>query len=244
MTTDDTEFESFLSSMPESYRARFDEPSIRLHAEIAARLAGEPIGVEIFSQQETETGICIVAADRPGLLSRITEALLNCELDVTNAAAYTRVLPGGKQALDVFWVSRLNGKACDEADIAHVRDVLSQLVDGDGTPRLPEVAPSPSRSDTRVRFIEDQQGALATLEIETDNRAGLLLSLARTLYAQHVQIVHSEIRTIEGRCHDRFQIAELDGSPVGMARRLEIQVAVLTAAEPARRLSTRPPDAG
>jgi [protein-PII] uridylyltransferase len=92
-----------------------------------------------------------------------------------------------------------------------------------------------------VRFIEDANGALCTLEVETEDRSGLLLSLSRALHAQKAQIVRSEVRTKGGRVFDRFVITEVDGSPVSPGRRLEIQVAVLSAAEPAKRLTSAPP---
>ena len=73
-----------------------------------------------------------------------------------------------------------------------------------------------------------------------------MLSISRALFAQRVQILRSEVRTVGRRVVDRFKIAEFDGSPVGLDRRLEIQVAVLSASEPAKRLSSAapPPSSG
>jgi UTP:GlnB (protein PII) uridylyltransferase len=93
--------------------------------------------------------------------------------------------------------------------------------------------------DATVRFLADPTGGLATLEVETTDRSGLLFSLASALFSQHVQIVESEVRTVDARVFDRFRIVELDGTPISSGRRLEIQVAVLNAIEPARR--TLPP---
>ena len=60
------------------------------------------------------------------------------------------------------------------------------------------------------------------------------------LFEQRVQIMESEVRTVEDRVFDRFRLVEFDGTPISSARRLEIQVAVLSAIEPARR-SVLPP---
>jgi len=94
-----------------------------------------------------------------------------------------------------------------------------------------------------VRFIEDEDGALSTLEIETEDRSGLLLAVSRVLFAQRVQVLRCEVRTESSRrVVDRFKIAEQDGSPVEQGRRLQIQVEVLNAIEPAKRLhSSAPP---
>jgi [protein-PII] uridylyltransferase len=82
-----------------------------------------------------------------------------------------------------------------------------------------------------VRFIEDDDGALCTLEVETDDRSGLLFTLARALSNQNVSVERSEVNTVNSRVRDRFTLAEQDGSPISEGRRLHIQVAVISAIE-------------
>ena len=98
-------------------------------------------------------------------------------------------------------------------------------------PPKTDAAPGPQSSQTVVRFLEGQDGSLATLEVETDDRSGLLLAISRALFDQRVQIVSSEVRTQGQRVLDRFSLVELDDSPIASARRLEIQVAILSAIE-------------
>ena len=83
-----------------------------------------------------------------------------------------------------------------------------------------------------VRFIEGEDGTFATLEVETFDRSGLLLSLSQALFSQRVQIVGSQVKTRGGRVFDRFHIVEFDNKPISPARRLEIQVAILSAIDP------------
>jgi UTP:GlnB (protein PII) uridylyltransferase len=83
-----------------------------------------------------------------------------------------------------------------------------------------------------VRFIESQDGVFSTLEVETGDRSGLLLALAQALFQQRVQIVGSQVKTTGTRVFDRFHIVEFDGSPISSARRLDIQVAVISAVDP------------
>ncbi len=231
----------FVASLPVRYRERFSGADMRLHQHAAEAQVGSDVVVEVFQREPELTAICIVGLDQPGFLARVTDALVLCELDIVNAEAFTRLRAGGAaQALDVFWVRHSSGRPASEADVEHLRQELRQRSTA-APSELPSHQQDGAMSDTRVRFIENESGALDTLEIETDDRAGLLLALSRTLYAQKVQIVYSEIRTHGGRCVDRFQIAEFDGSEVSPARRLQIQVAVLSAAEPAKRLSSLPP---
>ena len=240
------EVSKFAQSLPESYQSRYSAQEIEAHFKLWTARGDEPFVVGIFGAMNATTGVCIVGQDQPGLLSRITEALVVCQLDIVNAHAFTRSDSRGAEAIDIFWLRKLEGNGpgaeyapCDEADIQRLREALHHALLGDLEP-APTPAPVAS-SDSHVRFLEDSSGALSTLELETDDRSGLLLALSRALFAQNVQIIHSEVRTERGRVVDRFQIAELNGEPVGEARRLEIQVAVLSAAEPAKRLSSMPP---
>ena len=97
-------------------------------------------------------------------------------------------------------------------------------------PTIPPPARTGAR-ETRVRFLEDREGMLNMLEVETDDRTGMLLVLSRTLFEQNVQIVSSQVRTEAGRVRDRFEVTELDDSPISPNRRLSLQVAILSAVQ-------------
>jgi [protein-PII] uridylyltransferase len=154
--------------------------------------------------------------------------------------------------MDLFWVRRQGsaGHAPAPADLVTAADAqrlegtLSDILLGKQRfptmPPLGEVGPPEHASDTRVRFIEDKSGGLSVLEVETGDRSGLLWLLSRALFERNVQIITSQVSTKGGRVFDRFTVVELDGSPIGDTRRLEIQVAVLSAIEPARRKSVLP----
>lgn len=242
----------FVESMGPEYSNTYPASVIEAHARIAMRRRGL-VEIGVFERQPKLTGLLIVGADRAGFLSLVSEAFVLCGVDVADAEAFTRDIEGGKEAVDMFWLRRLDGNeghALNDLDVERIRTALVALLDGSlpSGARPPTTSlPAPSgRTNTRVRFLEDDSGALSTLEIETENRAGLLLAVSRALYAQQVQVVRSEVHTIGDRVVDRFRVAELDGSPVAPERRLEIQVAVLSAAEPAKRLnsSSNPPSSG
>lgn len=236
----------FVASLPPAYRDTCREEAVRLHAELSAQREG-PVAVGAFERRGDLTGLCIIADDRPGLLATISEAMVLCGLDVVNAEAFTRTHDAGAEAVDLFWVRRLErGRVLPMEDehVSQLQNTLAGLLDHSLT--APErLLPEPegvSNSESRVRFIEDEDGALSTLEIETEDRSGLLLSLSKALFAQRVQVLRCEVRTdASRRVVDRFKIAENDGSALGPVRRLEIQVAVLSTIEPAKRLTTTPP---
>lgn len=238
----------FQRSLPAEYRKNYTAEQIAAHAKLSRRRSGSA-EVGRFGARGAITGVCIVATDRPGLFSGVTEAFVVCGLDVVEAEGFTRQLDDETaEAVDLFWLRKgqsSEAQPLTERDLSRLRTTLIGLLEGDRSAdplaQDPNAKPQVSRSDSRVRFIEDASGALCTLEVETDDRSGLLLSLARALTAQGVQIVRSEVKTIGTRVVDRFSVTELDGSPVAPARRLELQVGVLSAAEPAKRLSTPAP---
>ena len=127
--------------------------------------------------------------------------------------------------------------------------MLADLIEGKLStppPAMPGVATgTPSTAETVVRFIEGEDGSFTTLEVETGDRSGLLLSLSQALFKQRVQIVASQVKTVNNRVYDRFSIVEFDSKPISPARRLEIQVAVLTAIDPIleQQITARTPSA-
>jgi [protein-PII] uridylyltransferase len=232
----------FIATMPADYPATYSSQAIAKHQHLCERRGNALVEVGIFEQKGDLTGVCIIAPDRPGLLSLITEAFVVCGMDVVAGDAFTRDDNGLREAVDMFWLRLSRGQVFGDTHVEKLRATLLSLAEGYSTPMPPEVGSLPSsRSNSTVRFLEDANGALSTLEVETEDRGGLLLSLSRALYAQRVQIVRSEVRTKNGRVFDRFVIAELSGAPVGPLRRLEIQVSVLSAIEPAKRLASAPP---
>jgi [protein-PII] uridylyltransferase len=235
----------FADSMPDGYRDRHDALAVAAHARVAHARDGRPAHVGIVGQGAPgEAAVCVVARDRPGLLSTISAAFVLSGMDVMAAEAFTRRPAGGnEEAVDLFWIrrNRPSGKprpiTDEDADAIGglLLELLEGRVPGAATREQPEELEPARPTDTTVRFLDDKGGGLVTLEVETDDRSGLLLALSGALFEQRVQIVRSEVKTVQGRVFDRFAVVEFDGSPISPARRLEIQVAVLTAVEPTNR---------
>jgi [protein-PII] uridylyltransferase len=224
--------------MPERYREAFDGISIREHAAIVARRGDAPAHAEIWRREPRERAImCIVADDRPGLLSLVSASLAAQSLDVVAAQAYTRSAPGvDAEAVDFLWVSRAPevDLPIRSTDATRVATVLRSLIKGETTIEAVarkgrrQTVPPPGAS-TRVTFEEAPKSGLAVLTVETFDRPGLLLAITLALFRARVQIVASEAATESGRVVDRFTVAELDGASVRGHRRGAVQTAVLAA---------------
>jgi [protein-PII] uridylyltransferase len=183
--------------------------------------------------------LCVVAEDKPGLLSFISASLVSAQLDVMAAQAFTRdTHDGGREAVDFAWVRRRDelDAPVRSTDAAHVAEVLTSLLAGSlsleaVTARVAQpVIVLAAGGSTRVAF-EGPAGAKSVLSIETLDRPGLLLAITLALFRARAQIVASEANTEVGRAYDRFTVAELDGTPLTPQRRIAVQTAVKAAIE-------------
>lgn len=217
---------------------RFDDSLLPQHLRVALRGRSSEVEVSAFnSGQASNIGLCVIADDGPGLLAAVSEALLLEALDVVSAQIYTRKLPDGKaEAVDLFWVrtqSKSQASASAPELARSVRERLLQILAKQRTKGHSPVpvlgSPLTDVPATFVRFIEDESGALSTLEVETADRSGLLLTITSVLTRNDVQIVSSMVNTTGALVFDRFQLREQDGALIGATRRRQIQQALLAA---------------
>jgi [protein-PII] uridylyltransferase len=244
-------FAAFYASMPARYRELFDAQAAREHAAILGKRGDQLAHVELWRRVQGATAvICVVADDRPGLLSLISAALVAHGLDVIAVQAYTRPTDGKypAEAVDFFWLRRpppsdpaapgiaaVLASPILSSDIARIGEALRALLGGtlsvDDLLRDGRVAPPPPPgASTRVTFDEDPARRVI-LTVETFDRPGLLLAITRALFRAGVQILGSEATTKDGRVVDRFTVVERDGSPIIAKRRGILQMEVLSAIE-------------
>jgi UTP:GlnB (protein PII) uridylyltransferase len=230
---------SFIHSMPISYRRQFDEDAQHEHAAIAFRRGEQAIHVEIWRKlPERIVAVAVIADDKPGLLSRVSAALVAHDMDIVAAQAYGRLREDGEgEAIDLVWIRRLpvaGGKPASirTRDVAQIGETLEALAKGeasfDGGVSFARALRSATENTTRVRFERGSDGATLLL-VEAVDRPGLLLVVSRTLFVERIQIVGSHVTTKAGHVLDRFQVTELDGTPPSVARQIAIQTAVLNA---------------
>lgn len=97
--------------MPETYASVFDAVAIRDHAQIVARRRRTPVHVELWRTLDDGIDVlCVVASDRPGLLSFVAASFAKHNLSIEGAQIYTRQIPdAAAEAVDFFWVRRPPG---------------------------------------------------------------------------------------------------------------------------------------
>ena len=231
----------FEASMPAVYREAFDAEAIEAHAGIAGRREGSATRCEIWKDlPERVVAICIVADDRPGLLSQISAVLVTLQIDVMTAHAYCRSREDGtKEAVDLLWlrrVARSNGSFAPirARDVATIGEMVDALVRGNAAfdPAVHIArAMRTAAAETRVRFDDGAGDGTMILTVEATDRPGLLLVVTKAIFRAGLQIVGLRATSDQGRAIDRFHLAELDGKPLLQTRLLELQVEIFSALE-------------
>jgi [protein-PII] uridylyltransferase len=158
--------------------------------------------------------------------------------DITRADAYTRRLATGDyEAVDLFWCRRAPNEhtsPLSEVELNNLRATLRELVSsGNAESRLRHVlsGTSPGASETSVRFRHVRGMPWLTLELESNDRPGLLAVITAALAAEGVQIIDSRVRTYGLRVHDYFDVLEANGSRPTGTRLQRLQLAVLAAVD-------------
>lgn len=201
----------FLASMPAAYARVFDANEASEHASIAAARHGRPAHVSIWRTLPDGTAVlCIVADDRPGLLSLMCATLAKHWLSIRSAQVYCREREDGVvEAFDLFWV-----RASDPAgsprllSASDVASVTLQLTEYILQGELVEGSLSSGEADEpRVRYEpESLQGDEPVMIVEARDRPGLLLLITSTLHQLGFDILASQVSTAAGRAHDSFRL--------------------------------------
>jgi [protein-PII] uridylyltransferase len=232
--------EALLGSMPDRYLLANAPESIVHHACVVGERGDRVAHVGRIPSRHTEAAeLCVVAADRPGLLANIAAAITANRLEVLAAQVYSRQSRAGTEAVDLFWVRDRDGgtHGIDRALRRLARDLVdlcsgtadaAELMRGRVESSSPwRERPSPAVA-TEVILDDRASPRHTVVEVFAKDRPGLLYKLARGLHELGLSIALSKINTEGTRVADVFYVSELDGSKVAAgARYKQIHEALL-----------------
>ena len=226
--------DSFLATMPAAYERLYGAKEAAEHAAIVARRGAKLVHAELWQSAKGPL-LCVVAEDRPGLLALVTDALLAQGVAIESARAFCREV--GKERVEAvdFLGLRAPGGAEDaaaqlEGDVLEAFErSLSELIAEDMAPRTssPPSGPPALVQPTRVYF---ERQSLADgcylLVVDAPDSDGLLHAVSSALHEKGMRIIACEIRTVEGRARDRFEIEPSAPRSLKDAELCDIQLAV------------------
>jgi [protein-PII] uridylyltransferase len=182
-------------------------------------------------QDEPDRGYNLVRIctwDRAGLFSKIAGSFSAIGLNILSAQIFTR---SDGVVLDKFFINdaKTGNLAPREA---HVKfDTLLDQVLNDQTVDLPALiarqivarpvyqAYAGERMATQIHFDNETSDARTLIEVETEDRLGLLYAISQALAGCAMDISAARIVTERGAAIDSFYVRELDGGKVVLPER-------------------------
>jgi [protein-PII] uridylyltransferase len=231
-TFTDEEVDSHFESLPARYFASHSREAILTDVTVAHRFMHRALEMEedalkpvVQWHNEPDRGYTTVKVctwDRAGLFCKITGSLAAAGLNILSAQIFSR---GDGIVLDTFFVTdartgklvnreereafertlhgALNGDVKLETQIARRKaaSTLFQALEGE---RIPTV----------IRFDNNSSDARTVIELETEDRVGLLFAISHVFGELGLDISLAKIVTEKGAAIDSFYVAEKEGGKV------------------------------
>jgi len=169
------------------------------------------------------TAVKICTWDRAGLFSNIAGSLSASGLNILSAQIFTRT---DDIVLDTFFVTDAKtGNLPDKDQRGKFQDVLRKALTG-GDVDFPALIARQKNArpayqsylgeqlPTQVRFDNDASEFRTLVEIQSEDRIGLLYAISQTLSELDLDIFGAKISTERGAAIDSFYVQEIDGGKV------------------------------
>jgi [protein-PII] uridylyltransferase len=253
-TLDQGFVEEFFDTMPARYQRASTPAEIMAHARAARDVRDEAVLAALVPSRHHEvaelcivsgrcgdqTGVAVLADDRPGLLAAITAAIAANHLEVLAAEIHTRRLAdGSSQAVDLFWVrDPIEGAARVTSGLPRLEQDLKRVLAGQIAPRELLQSRRASRwSDrpspavrTQIRLDHGASADHTVIEVFTKDQPGVLFTLASALHELAITIALAKISTEGARVTDAFYVTEADGRKLDPGQRsLDVHRSLLAA---------------
>jgi [protein-PII] uridylyltransferase len=177
------------------------------------------------------TTLKICTWDRLGLFSKIAGSLSAAGINILSSQSFTR---GDGIALDTFFVTDAQGGTLvtreerERFDEILLKVLTDQLVD------LPALiakqrmarplyqAHAGERIDTRIQLDNESSNTRTIIEVETEDRIGLLYTIAQVFAELQLDIAVAKILTEKGAAVDTFYVTDILGNKIDDAASLKL----------------------
>jgi len=185
-----------------------------------------PLAPVINWHNEPDRGCTVVKVctwDRAGLFSKIAGSLSAAGLNILSAQIFTRT---DYIVLDTFFVTDAKtGNLAGREQRDKFQEILGEALTGRevdfpaliARQRLTRPIYQPYAGEqipTQVRFDNEASETRTLIEVETEDRIGLLYAISQTQAELELDIAGAKISTERGAAIDSFYVRELDGRKV------------------------------
>lgn len=236
---DAEQLDAHFNHLPPRYFQIHDLAEIREDLELAAEFMWRQVTAQkdvlrpVIRWQNLPDRACqavkVCTWDRSGLFGKIAGCLSAAGFNILSAQVFTRA---DSIALDTFFVT--DGQSGDLAEpprLERFNDLLSRVLTGHETDLRSLIAKQRSlrtlyqayegqQIPTRVVVNNQLSDTRTILELETEDRIGLLFAISQTLAELGVDISTAKICTERGAAMDSFYVSEPDGSKITATERI------------------------
>jgi len=204
----------FVHAAPERYLTAIRPADAARHLKLWMQARKTGLAAELRRPPAGEADLTLVANDRPGLLALFSAALSANGIDILGAEVNS--LAGGV-ALDQFIVREPGGGAPSQTRWEAARADLLKLLSGAEDPhqlvqrrlRRASWAQSAAPSvETKIRIDDSSSADCTVLDVLTQDRPGLLHTIADALHRAGLSIDLARIATEGNRAIDSFYLRE------------------------------------
>ncbi len=189
----------------------------------------EPVMLWRDQSDRGYTSLHVCTWDRPGLFAKLTGALASVGLNILAAQIYTR---SDGIVLDEFFVADARtGQLADQKVRTRFEKLAHEILIGglDPAKALSSAPNYPPRYRavgddaliTSVRFDNEVSEQQTVIDLEAEDRVGLLFQLSYALYEMGIDIVLAKISTERGAAIDTFYVVDRGNKKIREPARLE-----------------------
>ena len=186
----------------------------------------KPLAPVVNLHNEPDRGYSVVRVctwDRAGLFGKMAGSLSAAGLTILSSQVFTRA---DGIALDTFFVTdAFTGKLANAEQRDVFEGLLARVLSEDGMDLHKLIAKQKishplyeaytgEQIPTQIEFDNEMSDSRTFIEVETEDRIGLLYTIADTLAELEVDISTARICTEKGAAIDSFYVRELDGGKI------------------------------
>ncbi len=227
------ELHAHFASLPARYfqiltAAEITRDLVLSHRFLHLQFSDEHHGLEpvVDWHNEPDRGYTVVKIctwDRSGLFNHIAGSLSASGLNILSAQIFTRA---DAIVLDTFFVTDARtGTMANKEEREKFETLLRKELTVGGVDfgalvakqkgnRLPYQSYEGDRMPTHIRFDNDTSDSRTAIEVETEDRVGLLYVISLALAELNLNITAAKIVTEKGAAIDTFYVNELDGRKI------------------------------
>ena len=215
------QFQEHIEQLSPSYLVAYDREQIKVHLEMISRLREQPFVLE-FVEHEGHTEIVVCTRNQRQVMAKICGALAVNDINILRADVNTRA---DNVVLDIFQVTNIDGSpALPDWKKERMRERVAEVISLQLKARdlIAKYSSSWDRrrrqrqydQPPRIAFDNQISARYTVVDIEAQDKVGLLYRIAYLLDELELNIHRAIINTVAARAQDAFYIVDAEGQKI------------------------------